>query len=248
MDDSYKRMKVDVMTMAAEDAVQLALERYDESPSSKSPIKLISGRTVDLSPVVPEDVSKKFKSRKGSFIDLSLSELLSLGMLAQLYRHKDGHEYDVILSVEDSWNPHAETVISDGAFKKHGDYPRMLVQQVMAQDISKTKAQKSIEQEVVDRISEKNQKMISGNYPEDTALLVSVFTTNQRLFINEIIKHAPLNVFKAYFLVYYSIPDLNFAYVVTLGGDKIPPQYRGDTELFELTRHENPYGYPSPKD
>ena len=238
MSNAYDNMKVKVMTTPAEDALQIALSMYDDDPD---PRRLIVNRNYDSKVEKPEELPKHF-SQNRTLMDLNLGEQLGMGVLAQYFRSKDNAEYDLITTVEDSWHPHTESIISDGALIKHGTQSRMIVQQVMAQDIAgKESGDEDIEDTVIKRIAEKNERMKNGDYPKTTALLVSIYSNNQTFNLGKVMREADLSAFPSYYAVRYRLPKLDQCHIHTLGGSGVPTRFRGDSGWFILQRYENPY-------
>lgn len=239
MSNVNDNMKVNVMAMPSEDAVQMALDIYDREPNSKDAKKLLANRSVDVKAIDSTALSKTYKSNR-NLVDLNLGELLGLGMLGQYFQNKDKHLYDLILSVEDSWNVHRETVISDGALRRNGEKSRMTVQQVMAQNIAGENKVLQIEELIKENIDDKNKKLKNGIYPEKAALLVSIYSETESIDLEKVIRESDLTVFSSYYAVRCRLPSLDQCYVYTLGGSQIPPEFVGDSQLFVLERYQNP--------
>jgi hypothetical protein len=235
------RMKVDVFTMPAEDAVQLVLDSYDSDPNGQNPKKLVSSRAVSLIPVDPAQLPKSFKKGR-NLIDMNMGELLGLGVLAQLFRQKDNQMYDIVVCVEDAWNPQRETVISDGALTVHGKDNRMIIQQVMAQDLfgADTNSGK-IEEEIIKNITDKNSRMKAKEYPKKSGLLVSIYTEQAHIDLHKVMNSIDTTIFPSYYIIRYKMSDLSEAKIYVLGGSAIPSSAIMQGGHFILQRYENPY-------
>lgn len=244
MGNTDKNMKVTVMTMPSEDAVQLALDRYDLEPNSKQPKKLLNNTPVDLVAVTPTDLPKTFSNR--NLVEVNLGELLGLGVLGQYYHYFDKDKlWDVVLGLEDVWKPHTEAVLSDGALKENGQTARMTVQQVMAQDYF-NKSGHSLEDILIEKIKDKEARR--SDYPEKCVLLASVYSKQGGLDFKRVMDECDMSAFDLYFCIIYQLPSLEQCLVIHLDKNASPEQFIKSRIPFELVRYENPYGSADDKD
>lgn len=239
MSDYSDRMKFDILKTPAEDLLQIALSLYDDTSDNKKVKELMTRKPISTTLLDGKELMPKTIIRENRLNDLHLNEMLGLGLLGQYFSSHDNNQYDAVITVDDSSLRNTEALISDGALMKVGTSSRMIVQQVMAQNIAGNTSE-NIDEIILNNLQKKNAKMKAKSYPEMSALLINVFS-NEKVNLNYILKRGDFTFFPTYFLNVFGMPNLEDAVVTSLGGTKLPVSSQGDSKYFILTRHPNPY-------
>lgn len=232
-------MNFDVIGLHPDNALKIALNIFDTRNSVDDKIKvLLNNRPIkNLNSV---DLPVNFTS--GKTIDLNVSELLGVGLLASYYNwssEKAGtrNTYQAVVGIEDSAKQQVENLLSDGAIWHDQPRKKMLVQQVMTQGYFPQKA--ITNSDVVGAIKKKMEQRDS--YPENCILIVNAFgnmiSIDRSKIYNDIKDLA--NAYTDVYLVIYNLPLLTLANVSYIS----EPNARGLTIKLERYEYEDEWGF-----
>jgi hypothetical protein len=225
-------MNFDVSSLHSDNAIKIALDIFDNKNTIDDKIKaLLNNRPIKNLNFI--DFQANFKS--GKTIDLNVSELLGIGLVASHYdwlseEAGTGNTYQAVVGVEDSAKNQVENLLSDGAIWHDQSRKKMLAQQVMVQGYF---PEKTISNgDIVNAIKKKIEQR--DRYPENCMLIVNVFgnmISIDRAKIYNDIKDLT-NVYTDVYLVIYNLPLLTLANVSYIS----EPATRGLT--IKLERYE----------
>lgn len=242
-------MNFDVIGLHPDNALKIALSIFDAQDSVDAKIKaLLSSRSIkNLNSV---DLPANFTS--GKTIDLNVSELLGIGMVAAYYNWSSEeagthNTYQAVVGIEDSAKQQVENLLSDGAVWHDQSHKKMLAQQTMTQGYFPKKT--ITNDDVVAAVKKKMRQR--DNYPENCMLIVNAFgdaiDINRAQIYDDIEDLA--NAYSDVYLVVYNLPDLTLANVSYIS----EPGARGLTVILERHKfedewefnHDNKGHYPS---
>lgn len=214
-------MNFDMIGLHPDSAMNIVLKLYDSKASENEKVKLLlENRAVEKLNSV--DLPPNFSS--GITIDINAGELLSLGAVVSYFNWigsmGDGDSYQVGVGIEDSVKAQTENLLSDGTIWHNQSAEKMVVQQVMVQGYFPNKVIRS--SDIVKQI--KHKANMRDRYPDNCALIVSIFSESGDYDFNIIRKEAGLEIakFNDVYLVTYALPSLDRAAVFYINDQRAP--------------------------
>ncbi len=207
--NTMDNIRVTTAGLPAVEAIQAALEQYDLAPEAERLAKLINNKAVNLKAI--SELPTQFA--KGKLIDISVAELLSVGVIGFYYQQHNKEAWNVLVGVDDSAKANVELILSDGAIQRASGGSRTVFQQVLAQGYHLPKGV-TIEDEIIRNIKKKTDRR--SDYPKDCGLIVSVYADKGDVDFQKVMAASDMKAFGIYFCIIYQMPKLERCLVYPL--------------------------------